>query len=133
MAEVVRDFTHVLKDSQTVVITWSGLDGDDSGKAAQVGKYRDRTVEVHGTFGGATVTIYGTSDPRALTDRAAGTAFGSKTASWKNYQDTTETSVTFTAAGSSQLLQNFLYMLPVVTGGDGTTSLEIIVTAGKDE
>jgi hypothetical protein len=130
MSEVVRDFTHT-NDRDSAIVTWSGLDGDDSGKAVDLSRWPDKTAQVLGTFGGATLTLYGSNDPAVLTDRAAGTLFGSKTAVWVIAQDSLGNNFAKAAAGGDVLLENYKYWLPVVTGGDGTTSLKCIINAAR--
>ena len=132
MTEVIRTPT-IAEDGRFVrVVTWTGLDGDDSGQLIELPRFSDKTVHVFGTFGSATVTLYGSNDPRAITDRNAGTLFGSKTASWVALTDTLGNNLAPTSAALKTILEDPLYILPVVTGGDGTTSLSVIIACKKE-
>lgn len=133
MTEVVRAATWRRTGITNVKqVIWTGLDADDSGADALLAKFADKTVQVKGTFGGATVTIYGSEDKTEVeADLAAGTLFGSKTATYAILTDTTETNLAVTAATKAAILQNPLYIRPVVTGGDGTTSITVTITAKR--
>lgn len=131
MTEVVRAAVLTERGRFIHEIAWTGLDQDDSGAAADQPRFSDKTVHIFGTFGGATVTLYGSNDPKALVDRSAGTLFGSKTASWITLVDSAGSNIAPTAAALKTIMQNPLYILPVVTGGDGTTSISVIIECWK--
>ena len=131
MTEIVRSGTHTLVGKDCIQVIWSGLDGDDSGMAMEFSGYPDKTAQVLGTFDSGTCKIYGSNDPAVLTDRAAGTLFGSKTAEWILAQDSLGNDFSKTAAGGDVLLDDYRYYLPVVTGGGGSTSLKVIIKAGR--
>lgn len=131
MTEVVRDFTYTQVNKNTVSVSWTGLDGDDSGKAVDLSGYPDKTVQVLGTFDSATCKLYGSNDPAVLTDRAAGTLFGSKTAEWLNVVDPQGNVISKTAAAIEAVLENSRFYTPVNTGGGGSTSLTVIITASR--
>lgn len=132
MAEVVRTPTFP-RSKQTGVkhILWSGLDQDDSGQAVRLGKYSDKTVHIYGTFGGATVNLYGSNDPRAQDDIDAGTTFGAKTAVWTVLTDAQANAITKTSAAIEVIEENPMFVMPVVTGGDGTTALVVALVAKR--
>src|SRR3990167_7554691 len=130
MSEVVRTGTHALINKETIKCTWSGLDGDDSGQAMDLSGYPDKTVQVFGTFGSATVTLYGSNDPAVLTDRAAGTLFGAKTAEWVVAQDSLGNNIAKTVAGGDVILEDYQYWSPVVTGGTDSV-LTVIIKATR--
>lgn len=92
------------------VITWAGLANADSGSAGDLVGSPDKTVQVTGTFGaGGSVTLQGSND---------GT-------NWETLSDPLGTALTFTAAGLKAVLENPLYIRPIVTAGDGTTDLAV--------
>lgn len=103
------------------IISWAALDGDDSGAAMGMSKFADKTVHFFGTWGGASVTLYGSNDPKALVDLAAGTTFANKTASWVALTDAQGNAITKTADSIEVIEENPLYILPVITGGSGST------------
>ena len=96
---------------------WSGLLNGDDGSAESTSRLSDKTVQVNGTFGaGGSVTIQGSNDGInwfTLTE-ADGT-----------------TPATYTAAALAQLLENPLYVRPLVTAGDGTTSLTVTLLSAS--
>ena len=95
-----------------LVIEWTGLLLNDDGAWVLLGHYNDKSLHVYGTFGGATVTFEGSNE-----DAPSSEAVG--------LTDPTQTAISFTAKGLKQVLENPLFIRPVVTGGDGTTSLTV--------
>lgn len=94
------------------LFTWTGLDLDDSGIPIECVGYADRTVQVTGTFGtGGSVTIQGSND---------------KT-NWFALTDPQGNAITKTAAGLELIMEAPLYLRPIVTAGDGTTSLTVSI------
>lgn len=134
MTEVVRTATRTQIDKNTILVVWTELDGDDSGKAEDFSGYPDKTVHVYGTFGigPPTITLYGSNDPAVVTDRVAGTLYGSKTASWIAAQDSLGNNFAKTAEGGDVIVDAYRYYLPVVTGGTGTTvTVSIMATRSR--
>lgn len=125
MTEVVRTPT-VTMNRDVMTVTWAGLDADDSGQAVDMQDFTDVTVQVLGTFNGGTMTLYGSNDPRVVTDRNAGTLFGSKTAEWVGVTDPQANAIAKAAAAIESVLESPAYMCPVVTGGGGSTALTVI-------
>ena len=72
----------------------------------------DRTVQVTGTFGVAGTIIFEGSLEQVPVN-------------WFPLRDPTSTAISFTAAGGRSVLENVLWIRPRVTGGDGTTSLDV--------
>jgi hypothetical protein len=92
------------------LFTWTGLDSDDSGIPITIVDYTDQTVVVRGTFGsGGSVTMQGSMD---------GT-------NWYTLTDPQGNALTKTAAGIEMVVEAPLYIRPLVTAGDGTTSLTV--------
>lgn len=132
MTEVVRTPTQIATDGTNVKgWLWSGLDGDDSGKAINMAKHSDKTVHIYGTFDSATVTLYGSNDPLAKVDAAAGTLFSAKTASWIALTDAQGNSIAKTAAAIEVIEENPIYILPVVTGGGGSTAIKVALVGKR--
>jgi len=95
-------------------VTWPALANGDTGEACDVVALPDKTVQVVGTFGtGGSITMQGSND---------GT-------NWATLTDPLGNDITFTATGLKTLLENPLYIRPIVTAGDGTTSLTAILAA----
>lgn len=101
-------------------VTWAPLANSDTGQPLESAKLSDKTAQVFGTFGaGGSLTLQGSNDPRVLSAPSS--------AVWVDLTDTTETALTFTSANGSQILQNYRFVRPTVTAGDGTTALTVIL------
>lgn len=133
MADTVRTPSRVDLDfARSEGWTWA-LDGDDSGRMIEFHNFSDKCVHIYSvtagsSFNTASITLYGSNDPRAIVDRDAGTLFASATASWVALTDPQGNAITKTAAAIEQLLENPLYILPVVTLGNNPSTSEIRVT-----
>ena len=103
------------KKFQVISLTWALASGDTP--VGWAFPRADRSVQVKGTPSGATVTLLGSNDEGAtwfaLKDAATGTA------------------ISFTAAGGCQILEHSQMVKPSIAGGDGSTALEVIVSAAK--
>lgn len=134
MTEVVRIPTVVARDKGTIIVTWSGLDADDSGQAVDVSNYPDKSVHIYGTQNGVTVTLWGSNDPRAKTDQEAGTLFGVKTASWVKLTDTLGNDLAIaTNDALKTILENPQWILPVNTGGGGSTAMKVVMVCSRNK
>jgi hypothetical protein len=97
------------------VTTWSGLLTGDDGEPVRLAVYSDRSIQVAGTFGGASVTIGGSNDGEtyhALTDTAGDP-------------------LTLTTGALKQIVELPIFIKPRVFGGDGTTNLKVILSGRK--
>lgn len=114
MADAIRAAvrTELSAGVPACLITWSGLDSDDSGAPVELIDYADRTATITGTFGvGGSITIQGSNDG----------------ANWFAITDPQGNAVTKTAAAMEVLVEAPRYFRPLVTAGDGTTSLTVQV------
>jgi hypothetical protein len=112
MADAIRAVTRtdIKAAVPAAVFAWTGLDLDDSGIQIECVDYVDRTVAITGTFGvGGSVTLQGSND-------------GSN---WFALTDMQANAITKTAAGMELVMEAPLYIRPLVTAGDGTTSLTV--------
>jgi hypothetical protein len=97
------------------IYTWSPLTTTDTtgSTMAYVGS-ADRTVQVQGTFGvGGSVSLQGSLDQ----------------VNWFTLRDPQSVALTFTSPGLKAVLEGVHFIQPVVTAGDGTTSITVIVSA----
>lgn len=95
---------------------WADMALGDVGNGLRHSGTGDRTVQVFGIFGaGGSVTVEGTLD---------GTH-------WAALADTEGNTLTFTGAGIKTILQNVLDIRPVVSTGDGTTSITTIINVRR--
>ena len=115
MADVIPTRTNLDADPPVAVFLWSGIPADTNGAAISVPGFADQTVVIDGTFGGATCTLEGGNDGTntyALTDPQG-------------------TAIAKTAAGLEQVTETPVYIQPVVTGGDGTTAINVSLMCRK--
>lgn len=101
MAEIAPTFTD--GEARTVLASWS-LGAGDSGVPVRYAGAADRTVQIVGTFGGATVDIQGSLD---------GT-------NWSSVTDAQGNAITATSATLEAVTELVRFIRPVVTGGTGT-------------
>lgn len=96
--------------SDVWVVAWAGLDSDDSGDPFEAPDAADRSVQITGTFGsGGTIVIQGSND---------GTNYVTLT-------DPQGNAISKTSAGIEQIEEITRYIRPLVSAGDGTTSLAV--------
>lgn len=97
------------------VTTWAGLLADDDGEAVRLAVYSDRSVQVSGTFSGASVTIAGSND---------GITYHALT-------DTSGAPLTLTAGALKQIVELPVFLKPRVFGGNGSTDLKVVLSGRK--
>lgn len=100
--------------SDVAVTTWGGLSFDDDGEPVRLALYSDRSIQVTGEFGGASVTIGGSND--GITYHALTATDGSP--------------LTLTSGALKQIVELPVWVKPRVFGGTGSTNLNIIL-AGR--
>lgn len=100
--------------SDVAVTTWAQLAANDDGEPVRLAVYSDRSIQVTGTFGGASVTIGGSND--GVTYHAL--------------NDTGSEPLTLTAGALKAIVELPVFIKPRVFGGDGTTNINVIL-AGR--
>lgn len=99
------------------------LANGDTGVAIKTANFSDKCVQIDGTFGASgSVTLRG-SNKAAPSDATAG--------DWFTLTDPQANALTKTAAAGEQVLENPLWISPIVTAGDGTTALNIRIIAKR--
>jgi hypothetical protein len=100
------------------VLSWTLANGDvgvsevDAAEHVEHVEYPDRSVQVAGTFGaGGTVVIQGSNDG----------------ANWATLTDQLGNPLSFTTADIATIMEVARYIRPVVTAGDGTTSISVSI------
>ena len=101
--------------SDVAVTTWAAMAADDDGEPVRLAVYSDRTVQVAGTFGGASVTIGGSNDGET----------------YHALHDTSGAAMTLTEGKLQQIVELPIYIKPRVFGGDGTTLLKVVMSGRK--
>lgn len=116
MATVTPVTTFPFETSLDVAVTtWSPLAADDDGGPVRLAVYSDRSIQVSGTFGGASVTIGGSNDGEtyhALTDPNGDT-------------------LTLTTGTLRTIVELPIFLKPRVFGGDGTTNLKVVLSGRR--
>jgi hypothetical protein len=84
----------------------------DVGKKFAFSWYSDKTIQVEGTFAGATVTLRGSCKENPDENTAG---------DWFNINDAQGLPVAKTAASGSVLLESPLWVSPIVSAGAGAT------------
>lgn len=108
--------TFPFETSQDVAVTtWAGMLADDDGEPVRLAVYSDRSIQVAGTFGGASVTIGGSND--GVTYHAL--------------HDTQGNAMTLTEGALQQIVELPVFLKPRVFGGDGTTQIKVILAGRK--
>lgn len=98
---------------RVIVLEWTGLLQGDDGEWKPLSYWNDKCLHMYGTLDGATVTLQGSNESAPTAGNAVGLT------------DPTQTAISFTVKGIKQVLENPLFVRPVVTGGDGTTNLTV--------
>jgi len=100
-------------------VQWTPLTTTNAdGQAWDTQDFPDISVQVQGTFGaGGTVVWEGTNEETATT--------------WYTLNDPQANALSFTSAKIEQVLENTRWVRPRVTAGDGTTSITVVVWAGR--
>ena len=99
------------------VIAWTPLtSANASGEAVEMGGFSDRSIQISGTFNGATVVLQGSND---------GTNYHTLT-------DPQGNAISFTSADRiEQIMELTRYVKPVSTGGGGSQSLTVTIFMKK--
>lgn len=102
--------------SELIVVKWAAMANGDTGSAFTFGTHADRSVQVTGTMGaGGSVAIQGSLD---------GT-------NWFTLKDPFGGALTFSAAGGAQVTELVLRIRPIVTAGDVTTSIDVVMVSRR--
>lgn len=116
MATVQAVTTYPFETSLDVAVTtWAPMAANDDGAPVRLAVYSDRSIQVAGTFGGASVTIGGSND---------GETYHALT-------DTQGNALTLTAGALKQIVELPIFLKPRVFGGDGTTSLSVVLSGRR--
>jgi hypothetical protein len=94
---------------EAYLASWAALDNGENGDSVEMPSYSDRSIQVQGTFASATVAIKGSND-------------GSN---YFQLKDPFGNDVSFTAAGGKQIVECTRYIRPEVSGGGGTTDIQV--------
>jgi hypothetical protein len=110
MAVITPTIEHAGRESMRVI--WANIGDADTCTAVQFPHARDKTVQVYGTFGGATIVLQGSLD-----EAIGGTYVG--------LTDPQGNEISFTADGIEAVAENTQWVKPATSGG---TSSSVTVT-----
>lgn len=114
MAIIQPTYSKPNGDDTSKLVLWSGLSVGDVGDPVQLNMFRDRYVQVTGVFGLAGgVDIEGSLDG----------------VNWFVLNRDQSAALSFTSSGLAHMLENPIFIRPEVTGGDGTTALDVRIFA----
>lgn len=129
MTAAVRTYARSTVDREVIVITWEGLDGDDTGTPVSVAGYTDKSVQIGAgggaTHGGATTVLQGSNDTRADPNHA-----DHANAKWFTLVDPNGNAISATADKMEQVLENPLWIRPSQTGGSAG-DLDIVLVCKR--
>lgn len=95
--------------------TWASMGNADTGAAVALGGGYDRSVQIEGTFGGATVTLQGSND-------------GSN---WETLTDPQGNGIAKTAAALEAVTELTRYVRAITSGGAGTSVTVTMLIRGQ--
>lgn len=111
---VVDDFIR----NRSRYIYWEDLAMGDTGQPLELSGHADKTLQAWGVYGsGGSIVIEGSLDPRVVTDP--------NNAVWFTFNDTLGVSMSRSANFGDVLLPNARWMRPRISGGDGTTLINV--------
>ena len=90
------------------IYMWTLTDGE-TGDSQMVPEKADVSIQAHGTWGGATLTIEGSLIPDSTVDK------------FFDAKDAANAAISLTADGGDFVLQNFYRMRPKMTGGSSSS------------
>ena len=93
-----------VQGANSVVTAQWVLGSADTGVQVALTDWYDRSIQIAGTMGGATVVIQGSNDG----------------VNWVTLRDPASVALSFTATDIKQLLEMALYIRPVSSGGTGS-------------
>lgn len=97
--------------------TWTGLLNGETGLIVDYPEWADRNVQVVGIFGaGGSVKIEGSNNDT----------------NYSTLTDMSGVALVFTTAGIKMIQENVMFVRPVITAGDGTTLLDVVIIGRKN-
>lgn len=105
----------VLNNGYGKRIAWAGLTASESGEAISLAEFADRSVQIEGTFGGASVVIEGSNDG----------------VTYYTLNDLQGAALSASAAKVEGIAELTYQVRPRVSGGDGTTDINVFMFARK--
>ena len=116
MAEISQATTYPTKAGGDVAVTsWTDLASGDTGQPVVLAQFADRTVQVGGTFDGASLIFEGSNDG----------------ATYHTLMDPQGNALSFTAAGLEAVLELPLWVRPRVSGGGAGVAINVTLVGRR--
>ncbi|WP_374312437.1 hypothetical protein [Dongia sp.] len=100
-------------NQRVAITTWPALLASETGEPVEAAQFADRSVQISGSFGGASVIVEGSNDG----------------VSYFPLTDPQGNSLTFTASKLEAVTELTRWLRPRVSGGDGTTEIAFVLLA----
>lgn len=115
MATITGTVSRVKSWGDAWIASWETMGNADTGTAIEMIEASDKSVQIVGTFGSATVVLQGSND---------GT-------NWATLSDPQGNAISKTSAAIEQVLEHTRYIRPVTSGGTGTDVDVIVFMRGQ--
>lgn len=107
-----------VQDPTVAVVTWSGVLQGDTCSPVNLAHWADRSIEINGTPGsGGSIAVTG----------------GNSGTNYFNLKDVFQNVLSSLGTGVYQINELTGYLQPVLTGGDGTTSLNLVMLCRRPQ
>ncbi len=114
-----KNGTHALVGAESydvLTVTWETITSTNTnGSPAEIPEWSDKTIQVVGTWGGATASVEGSND---------GT-------NYSTLHDLLGNTLFLTSDGITSVMETTRYIRPSSAGGDGTQDLDFILLARR--
>jgi hypothetical protein len=117
MALITYLATAINGDDAATKVTWGPMVAGDTAQPLIYSQWADRSIQAEGTFGGASATVQGSN---------SGNGYVSLT-------DPLGNTLSMTAAGIKQVMEVTGFFKPVLSGGDGTTSITFTLVCRRTQ
>jgi hypothetical protein len=118
MAEIVVQSRNLGKEffeqDRVWVDSWALAQGDTATPISRANQ-SERSIQLAGTWGGATVVLQGSNDG----------------VTWFTLTDPAGAALSFTANGLKQVMESVLHVKPAISGGDGTTAVVVTLLSAE--
>src|ERR1700719_2010177 len=113
MAVIIPQFTPISGPNggvDALIVTWGPIGDSDTCMPVQRPDLADRTWQVEGTFGGATIAVQGSNNSTTGLD-----------GNFRDLNDPVGVALHFTAAAIKQTMEATLWIKPSTSGGSGSS------------
>jgi hypothetical protein len=108
---LIEHYRTQTQTQKAFVAHWDNVSSGDECEKLQFSQYTDKSVQVAGTFGGASLSFEGSNDG----------------INWAVLTDPQGNPLTFVSGKIEMVTEASNYARPSISGGDGSTSLTVLV------